>query len=76
MGDITDSVNFARENELLVAVRGGGHNVAGNAAGNAACDGGLIIELRDGKMWRDTRYYAEPFEAPEWGSQWVEQMEP
>ena len=25
----------------------------------------LIIELRDGKMWRDTRYYAEPFEAPE-----------
>src|ERR687898_420647 len=26
----------------------------------------LIIELRDGKMWRDRRYYAEPFEAPEW----------
>ena len=25
-----------------------------------------IIELRDGKMWRDTRYYAEPFEGPEW----------
>jgi hypothetical protein len=25
-----------------------------------------IIELRDGKMWRDTRYYAEPFEAPAW----------
>ena len=23
-----------------------------------------IIELKDGKMWRDTRYYAEPFEAP------------
>jgi len=36
----------------------------------------LIIELRDGKMWRDTRYYAEPFEASEWRSQWVEQMEP
>ncbi len=36
----------------------------------------LIIELRDGKMWRDTRYYAEPFEAPEWRSQWVELMEP
>jgi hypothetical protein len=31
-----------------------------------------IIELRDGKMWRDTRYYAEPFEAPEWRAQWVE----
>ena len=34
----------------------------------------LIIELRDGKMWRDTRYYAEPFEAPEWRAQWVERM--
>ena len=35
----------------------------------------LIIELRDGKMWRDRRYYAEPFEAPEWRVQWVERME-
>jgi hypothetical protein len=35
----------------------------------------LIIELRDGKMWRDRRYYAEPFEAPEWRTQWVERME-
>ncbi len=34
-----------------------------------------IIELRDGKMWRDTRYYAEPFEAPQWRAKWVEQME-
>ena len=25
-----------------------------------------IVELKDGKMWRDTRYYAEPFDAPEW----------
>lgn len=24
----------------------------------------VIIELRDGKMFRDTRYYAEPFQAP------------
>jgi hypothetical protein len=35
----------------------------------------LIIELRDGKMWRDRRYYAEPFEAPEWRSQRVERMD-
>ena len=36
----------------------------------------LIIELRDGRMFRDRRYYAEPFEAPEWRAQWVEQMAP
>jgi hypothetical protein len=35
-----------------------------------------IIELRDGKMFRDTRYYGEPFEAPQWRTQWVERMEP
>src|SRR3712207_5993584 len=35
VGDVVDSVNFARENGLLVAVRGGGHNVAGYAV----CDG-------------------------------------
>jgi hypothetical protein len=34
-----------------------------------------IFELLDGKIWRDTRYYAEPFEAPEWRAQWVERME-
>ena len=34
----------------------------------------VIFELRDGKIWRDTRYYAEPFEAPEWRAQWVERM--
>jgi SnoaL-like protein len=35
----------------------------------------LIVELKDGKWWRDTRYYAEPFEAPEWRAWWVERME-
>jgi hypothetical protein len=35
----------------------------------------LIVEFRDGKIWRDTRYYAEPFEAPAWRAQWVERME-
>ena len=28
------------------------------------------IEFRDGKMWRETRYYAEPFEVPEWRAEW------
>ena len=35
----------------------------------------LIFELRDGKMWRDRWYFAEPFEAPEWRAQWVERMD-
>ena len=26
----------------------------------------MIVEFRGGKIWRDTRYYAEPFEAPAW----------
>ena len=34
--DVVDAVNFARENGLLVAVRGGGHNVGGRAL----CDDG------------------------------------
>jgi hypothetical protein len=33
------------------------------------------IEFRDGKMWRETRYYGEPFEAPAWRAQWVERIE-
>src|SRR5215217_4824636 len=39
--DVIHSVIFARANKLLVAVRGGGHDVAGNAV----CDGGLVIDL-------------------------------
>mgnify|MGYP002785332517 FL=1 len=35
----------------------------------------MVVEFRDGRIWRDTRYYAEPFDAPEWGAAWVERME-
>jgi hypothetical protein len=43
--------------------------------GDAAYHGVAILELRDGKVWRDTRYFAEPFEAPQWRARWVEPME-
>ena len=39
--DVVCCVEFAREQHLLVSIRGGGHNVAGNAL----CDGGLMIDL-------------------------------
>jgi ketosteroid isomerase-like protein len=35
----------------------------------------VIIEFRDGKIFRETRYYPQPFEAPEWRAQWVERMD-
>jgi hypothetical protein len=35
----------------------------------------LILELREGKIFKETRYYAEPFEAKEERAQWFERME-
>ncbi len=40
-GDIVEAVRFAKAHDLLVAVRGGGHNIAGNAS----CEGGMVIDL-------------------------------
>ena len=39
--DIQHAVKFAKKHNLLLSVRGGGHNVSGNAV----CDGGIMIDL-------------------------------
>jgi len=41
VADVVAAVNFGRANDLLTAIRGGGHNVGGRAL----CDDGLVIDL-------------------------------
>jgi hypothetical protein len=30
------------------------------------------MEFRDGKVVRETQYFADPFEAPQWRRQWIQ----
>jgi hypothetical protein len=48
VADVIHAVNFGRENDLLVAVRGGGHN----GGGLGVCDDGLVIDLSGIKFVR------------------------
>ncbi|WP_417363800.1 FAD-binding oxidoreductase [Galbibacter sp.] len=48
VADVIAAVNFARENNLLLAVRGGGHN----GGGLGICDDGLVIDLSGIKFVR------------------------
>jgi len=72
--DVVASVNFGRENNLLIAVRGGGHN----GGGLGICDNGLVIDLSEikfvqvntadntvkvggGNLWREVDQATHPF---------------
>jgi FAD/FMN-containing dehydrogenase len=72
--DVMAAVKFAREQRLLVAIRGGGHN----AGGLGVCDGGLVIDLSPmshvhvdpkkktvmvgaGALWRDVDHATHAF---------------
>jgi FAD/FMN-containing dehydrogenase len=48
VADVIAAVRFARAHGLLVSVRGGGHNITGNAV----CEGGLMIDLSPMKSVR------------------------
>jgi FAD/FMN-containing dehydrogenase len=64
VADIISSVHFARDHELMLSVRGGGHNVTGNAV----CEAGLMIDL---SLMRGLRVLAEKRTAlVEAGSTW------
>jgi FAD/FMN-containing dehydrogenase len=58
--DVPHAISFARENGLVISVRGGGHNIAGNAL----CDDGLMIDFSNMKNVRvdavRKRAYVEP----------------
>jgi hypothetical protein len=34
----------------------------------------IVVELKDGRILSETRYYGQPFPAPEWRAAWVEPM--
>ena len=66
VADVIAAVNFARENELVVAVRGGGHSVPGYAV----CEGGIVIDLSPMKgIWVDPEAHTAHAQA---GATWGE----
>ncbi len=58
--DVRKAVDFARENGLVVAVHGGGHNIAGTAV----CDDGMMIDLSPMKSVRIDPQLASAYVEP------------
>ena len=58
--DVVCAVNFARRQDLRISIRGGGHNIAGNAV----CDDGVMVDLSSMRLVRvepeTQRAYVEP----------------
>ena len=65
--DVITAVNFARDNHLPLAVRGGAHNVAGRCT----CDDGIVIDFSEMKSIRPSIRPRRPL-APEPGLRWSE----
>lgn len=63
--DVITAVNFVRDNGLLVAVRGGGHSVAGHSV----CDNGFMIDLAEMNHVRvdTTKHTAHAGGGAKWG---------
>ncbi|HEY5706570.1 MAG TPA: FAD-dependent oxidoreductase [Terrimicrobiaceae bacterium] len=59
-GDVPHAISFARESGLEISIRGGGHNIAGNAL----CDNGVMIDFSTMRNVRvdaeKKRAYVEP----------------
>jgi FAD/FMN-containing dehydrogenase len=64
--DVATALDFARSNDLEVAVRGGGHN----PAGHCVCDGGLVIDLS--QMRRVDADGARRIARAEGGATWLD----
>jgi FAD/FMN-containing dehydrogenase len=64
--DVMSAVNFARDNRLQVAVRGGGHSIPGHSV----CDGGLVIDLSPMKAIRVNPAARTAWAQP--GVKWIE----